>query len=300
MKELIAPLKAEGYSGGIRVDEPMSRHCSLRVGGKASLYAEPGRMEDLTVLLKVLKEADQPWMVIGGGTNVFFPGGGYRGCVVRLSGSFRDFEFHEDGTVKSGAAAATPAVFSRAVNNGLTGLESVAGIPGTLGGAVKMNAGTMGGSLSEVVHRVQILADGKVNWVGRDRLDFAYRRLNLPPGSVITRVELKLAEDDSQAVLARVNRVMEGRKATQPLGLPSAGCWFLNPHGENAGRLIDEAGLKGMRIGGAEVSSVHANFLVNTGDAVPSDFTELADIVRTTVKEKFGIVLEEEVQVVEG
>ncbi len=299
MKNLITAIRSEGLSGIVRESEPMSRHCSLKVGGLASFYAVPGSIEDLISLLGVLKNTGTPWMVIGGGTNIFFSEGGYRGCIIKLQGSFTEFELSGDGTLDVGAGAATQAVFAAAVKRGMTGMEFVAGIPGTIGGAVKMNAGTRDGSLSDIVRRIQVVEKGQVDWKDIGELEFGYRRLAVPGDPVITRVNMTLDTDDSQAILARVNRIMDRRKATQPLGVPSAGCWFLNPRGESAGRLIEEAGMKGKRIGGAEVSRIHANFLVNRGDAVPSDFEILADQVKEAVREKFGILLKEEVQVVQ-
>ncbi|UCF30117.1 MAG: UDP-N-acetylmuramate dehydrogenase [bacterium] len=300
MKTLSTALREAGFSGRLSEGEPLSQHCSLRVGGPAALYAEPEEMRDLETLLSALGERDLPWMILGGGTNVLFPDGGYPGCVVRLQGSFREFDVDEEGEVDAGAGAATQVLFAAAARIGLTGMEFAAGIPGTLGGAVRMNAGTGTGSIADVVQRIQILKGGILSWKEREELAFAYRRLTLSPGSVITRVNLKLARDDARAVLARGNRIMEGRRSSQPLELPSAGCWFLNPRDDSAGRLIEKAGLKGRRIGGAEVSAVHANFLVNVGGAASSDFIELAEEIRTAVRKKFGILLEEEVQVVQG
>jgi UDP-N-acetylmuramate dehydrogenase len=305
LKETIA---GRGFTGELKLEEQLSGHTSLRVGGPASLVALPAGVEDLVLLLEILAEKDLSWMVLGGGTNLLFANGGYHGCVIRLPASSGEW-----GTVNvegqhlvAGAAASLPAAVTLAAREGLSGLEGLAGIPGTVGGALRMNAGTRSGRMADVVEKVQLLervGDGDSDWAGTkwlagSEVGFTYRNTGLTGDQVVLAVEFSLRADDTEAIQARMKEQARMRKETQPLGEASAGCWFKNPEGDSAGRLIDAAGMKGMSCGGARVSQVHANFFVNTGSATAADFIELAGKVRNGVRGKFGIELEEEIQII--
>ncbi len=300
MREVLDRLRSNDFGGLLAEREHMSRHCSLKAGGQAAVLAIPGDADDLLTLLGTLKDSDVPWLIIGGGTNVIFTEDEYRGCVIRLGEGFSSMVIREDGQGEIGAACSTAKVLAAAVDKGFSGLEFAAGIPGTVGGAVRMNAGTHDGDFSGICTEVQIAQGDQVFWTARETLDFSYRRFELSPGAVITGIRVALTREDPRIVADRVDRVQSRRKKTQPLGLPSAGCWFLNPEGDSAGRLIDAAGMKGERIGGAEVSDVHANFLVNRGGAKSEDFVALADRIKTAVYDRFGVKLQEEVQLVGG
>jgi len=297
LKELATLLRDLGFAGGLLEGEPLSRHCSLGVGGAAALYAVAGDERDLQILCRSLDRSGAPWMVAGAGTNLLFPDGGYPGCVVRLGGEFDRCEFAGAGVLEAGAGFATPGLVARASGEGLTGVEFAAGIPGTVGGALRMNAGTREGDMGRAVAEIQYLHQGRLLWRGRGDLAFAYRSLVLPREAVITRARFALAPDDPRTVRERVEMSRAGRKKTQPKEA-SAGCWFRNPPGDSAGRLIEAAGLKGLRVGGAEVSRVHANFLVRRGPATAEDFLSLARKVREGVADRFGVLLAEEVHVV--
>jgi UDP-N-acetylmuramate dehydrogenase len=298
MRAVLDRLQSSRFGGVLAEGESMSRHCSLKVGGQAALLAVPEDLVELFMLLDILRDNDVPWLIIGGGTNMMFTTREYGGCVIRLGERFSSIVVREDGKWEIGAACATVKVLAAAAQKGLSGLEFAAGIPGTVGGAVRMNAGTHEGDFSGICSEVQIVEKDQALWVGRETLKFSYRRLELSPESVITGIRVILTQEDTQFVANEMERVQEKRKKTQPLGIPSAGCWFLNPMGDSAGRLIDAAGMKGERIGGAEVSDIHANFLVNRGQAKPEDFVALAAHVKNTVYDRFGVNLEEEVQVV--
>ena len=300
MRVILDRLQSSGFRGLLAEDEPMSRHCSLKVGGQAAFMAVPEKMDDLLLLLETLKDHDCPWLIMGGGTNVMFTGKEYEGCVIRLGEDFTSTAVKENGEWEIGAACVTANILAASAREGYSGLEFAAGIPGTVGGAVRMNAGTDKGDFSDICSEVEIVENNQVSWASRETLKFSYRKLELAAGSVITGVRVTLTPENSQVVTGKMERVQEKRRATQPLGIPSAGCWFLNPEGDSAGRLIDEAGMKGERIGGAEVSEVHANFLVNRGKAKPEDFLALAAHVKHTVHDMFGVVLEEEVRIVGG
>jgi len=303
---LIESITGNGFAGELRSGESLSVHTSLRVGGPADLLALPAGDGDLQILLELLQKENVPWMVLGGGTNVLFANGGYHGCVIQLPGSsgpWSDITVQEL-CIEAGAAASLSTVVARAAKEGLAGLESLAGIPGTVGGALRMNAGTRSGQISDVVKEVRLLdrvgdTEG-IRWVPASEVGFSYRNCGLSAHQVVLAVRFDLEKEDPEAILTRMKEQKQARKGSQPLGEISAGCWFKNPEGDSAGRLIDEAGMKGMRCGGALVSEVHANFLVNAGSATAGDFLELAGKVRKGVREKFGIELEEEVRIVGG
>jgi UDP-N-acetylmuramate dehydrogenase len=306
VRELQNKAVAAGFSGELKLDEQLSGHTSLRVGGPASLVALPAGVEDLILLIEVMEESGVPWIVLGGGTNVIFTNGGYHGCIVKLPVASEELgSVRIDGQyLVAGAAAPLPSVVSRAAREGLAGMECLAGIPGTVGGALRMNAGTRSGQISDVVEKVWLLektgGNTQVRWVDCSEIGFAYRESGLAAGQVVLAVRFRLEMDRSEAILARMKKQLAARRESQPYGEMSAGCWFRNPEGDSAGRLIDEAGMKGLTCGGARVSTVHANFLVNTGSATAADLFELANKVREGVRKKFGIELEEEVMVIDG
>jgi len=300
MRNVSSRIRDRGFQGELKLAEPLCRHLSLKTGGPAALFAEPDTLEDVTVLLACLEEESVPWVILGGGTNTVFTNGGYRGCVVRLGRQFTGLQVEEDSILLSGAALALASVVESAAQRGLSGMESLAGIPGTIGGAVFMNAGTRNGNIADVIREVRLF-DGKASrWEPSERLGFSYRSSRIPEGNIILDARLQLTPSSSKEVRSRMKVWIEQRKKTQPSGLPSAGCWFRNPAGDSAGRLIDEAGMKGESFGRAQVSEVHANFLVNLGGASTSDFLGLARKVRKRVHERFGVMLQEEVTIIDG
>ncbi len=297
MRAVRKTLHRRGFSGVISDRELMSGHCSLRVGGPARLFAVPETADDLNLLLDVLTAEKLPWCVIGGGTNVLFANGGYKGCVVKLGKGLAEVSVRKGGVIEAGAAASSSALLAAAIRAGLSGLEFLAGIPGTVGGALRMNAGTAGTDISEVASRIMVLSGKRVSWIEKDSLAFSYRCLDLPDGAIILGGEFKLVIDAPDAIASRVEAERKRRGQSQPVGTPNAGCWFRNPEGDSAGKLIDLAGLKGKAVGGARVSSVHANFFVNTGGAKAADFIQLAENVKEAVRINCGVDLKEEVHV---
>lgn len=293
-------LLALGFKGELKPAEPLSGHCSLRVGGPARLLAVAQDEEDLGIVIPFLKETAMPWVLLGGGTNTVFINGGFAGCVVKLGGGFSGIRMEEDLTVVAGASAPLPMLVALTADMGLTGLECLAGIPGTVGGAVRMNAGTGSGEISGSIDKVRVYSGDRVSWRERSKLGFAYRRSEIRDGEVVMAVRFKLGRSEPEPVKRTISEQLAKRKKAQPLDMASAGCWFRNPEGDSAGRLIDRAGLKGARMGGACVSEIHANFFVNTGGATAEDFLSLAAKVRDSVRSRFGVSLEEEVQVIHG
>ena len=300
MKALATRLREKGFAGGILEKEPLARHCSLRVGGEADLMAVPEDLEDLRLVTALLAEEGEPWMVLGGGTNVLFSNGGFAGCVIRMGKGFAQIRTEGDAGIFAGSSALLSSLVAFAGKRGLEGLECLSGIPGTVGGGVRMNAGTASGEIADTLRSADLLKGSGESRVGREEMGFSYRSSLLREGDIILGARFHLRASTPGIVRERIQEQIRRRKKSQPLRVPSAGCWFRNPEGDSAGRLIDEAGMKGVRCGGAQVSRVHANFLVNTGGATARDFLALADRVRKVVLERFGIILEEEVRVVHG
>lgn len=287
--------------------EPLRAHTSFRVGGPADLLFFPADREDLRAGLRLAAAHGVPVTVMGRGTNLLVRDGGVRGLVVNLC----DLSGIEGGevppqaapgtTVEVRALAGTPLskVINFAVRPGLSGLEWASGIPGTVGGAIVMNAGAHGRSMGELVLWVDLMdAGGGEERVPRGAIAFAYRSARLPRPGFVVEAGLALAVGTEPAVLAENKRCLEEHKRRLPFGWGSAGSVFKNPPGDHAGRLIDAAGLKGTRVGGAEVSTKHANVIVNSGQASAADILALAGLVVERVEREFGIRLEPEIQVV--
>jgi UDP-N-acetylmuramate dehydrogenase len=279
-----------------RSDEPMSRHTTYRVGGPAALSLQVDRLSELTAAVTILAEHEVPWVVIGKGSNLLVSDAGYEGAVLVLGSEFKRHS-QEAGLLKSGAGTALAVLVQDAFHVGMAGLEWAVGIPGTVGGALAMNAGTREGSIGSTVDSVTLLVPGEglVLLRGRD-VPWDYRTSGLTQRGIIVETTLAVREDDPARVRARMERILRERKATQPIGLPSAGSVFRNPPDASAGRLIESAGCKGARCGGAEVSSVHANFIVNTGGATAADIALLVRKVQMTVKDIHGVDLKPEIR----
>ncbi|MGD8353293.1 MAG: UDP-N-acetylmuramate dehydrogenase [Pseudomonadota bacterium] len=295
---LVRKIRERGFLGHLMEGEPLSRHLSLKAGGPAALVAVPESTEDVIELLGCLGSEGVPWVMLGGGTNVVFPNGGYKGCVVRLGRRFARIKMEGNSTLVTGAGLALPAAVETTAAHGLAGMECLAGIPGTVGGAVMMNAGTKEGEISDTIREVRLFDGQAIRWVPAERLGFTYRSTNLPGTHVILEARFGLTPSTEEAVRSKIRVLKARRDGRQPGGLPSAGCWFKNPEGDSAGRLIDQAGMKGKKVGNAQVSEVHANFLVNLGGASTSDFLTLARMVREAVHERFGVRLDEEVRII--
>lgn len=286
---------ARRVRGEVARDAPLAARTTIRVGGPADLLVRPADPDALAELLRAVRELGVPLHVLGGGANTLVADAGVRGVVLRLPPSLAPEDARGD-TLLLCAGQPTSRLWVRAHALGFVGMEFVAGIPGTLGGALAMNAGTRIGEMKDVVRRVELATADGAGFLDARELGFAYRTSRLPPGAVATRIEFALRPGD----VAESERVMQEdrdrRRRTQPLDKPSFGSTFRNPAGEYAGRLVEAVGLKGHRIGGAMWSDVHANFVVNVGGARASDVLGLVNLARYRVKERFGIVLETEVR----
>ena len=299
-------MEIKNFKGELRKNEPLSKHTSYGIGGPADILAYPVDQEDLRVLLQSIKAGKQNFLLLGGGTNVLVRDGGFRGVVItlqRMQAVTIEREYRSIGgsfvVVRAEAGVSLAKLLSFAVDQGLTGLEFGAGIPGTLGGAVCMNAGTSLGEMGDVVESVTLVTpDGETVTRSREEMGFGYRASSVPEGHVVLEVRIVLRRDEKEKIKARVKDLQDKRKKFQPWGLPSAGSVFKNPQEESAGKLIENAGLKGATIGGAQVSDKHGNFIVNTGKATAADVLALMDLIRGKVLENHGVRLEPEIKII--
>jgi len=281
-------------------EEPMARHTSFRVGGPARRMAFPESGEQLVLLLSIGRECGARPLVIGNGTNLLAPDEGLDRLVIVTTGLSRLELGAEPGSVIAGAGVPMARLADFAREQGLTGLEFAHGIPGTVGGGVCMNAGAYGGELKRVVSGVSALfPEEGVRSLAGEELAFGYRRSFLTdrPEAALLYAEFRLSPGDPEAIRGTMRELMERRRASQPLDLPSAGSTFKRPEGRFAGTLIDQCGLKGLTVGGAQVSEKHAGFIVNRGGAACADVRELIRRVQEAVFEKTGVRLEPEVKI---
>lgn len=297
MSALEQELKAH-FGERLRVSHPLAGLTSFQIGGPADLFVCVENDGELMTAMALAHRHGTSAMCLGAGTNLLVSDRGVRGLVVKLGESFGRIVI--DGVhVTVGAAMQFGAMVETVVDRGLAGLEFGEGIPGTVGGGLVMNAGAFGGEMARVVALVHgVTADGNARALSRDEVNFAYRRTDLPPRFVITRVDFELAYGDREELRARVIDLRARRAARQPRGLPNAGSVFKNPPGNFAGRLLEHAGLKGERMGGAAFSGQHANFIVNLGGARAVEVRALIELARRRVRESTGVTLEPEVRLI--
>ena len=294
---MMPALDNTNVQGELRYDEPMSRHTSWRVGGSADLFFVPASIEDLQVFFAQL-DSGEPVFWHGVGTNLLVRDGGIRGVVVSASGILKQLEQVDHYVVRAGAGVPCTQLARQCIRWGLGPSEFFAGIPGTVGGALAMNAGAHGGETWERVESVQTIdRSGEIHLRATAEYSVAYRSVKGPANEWFLEATLRFDPDVTPS-MDTLKEMLERRKTTQPLGLPSCGSVFRNPPGDHAARLIEAAGLKGHRIGGAEVSPKHANFIINADDASATDIEELIEFVRQTVLEEHGIELVHEVRIV--
>ncbi len=281
----------------VRRDEPLAMHTWFQLGGPAEYFAEPANPEELIALVGRCHEEEVPMRILGRGSNILVRDEGVPGTVIRLSAAaFCEIAVQKD-TIVAGGGAKLGRIVTTAVHQGLSGLEALVAIPGTLGGALHGNAGTHGGDIGQWTTRVTVVTPaGEILEKPREDLEFAYRESSLDE-PVILSAQLDLERDDPRELARRLQKQWIVRKASQPMGHQCAGCVFKNPRGASAGDLIERAGLKGTRIGGAVVSDRHANFIVAEPEASSQDVLRLIDLVRSQVHERVGIELELELEI---
>ncbi|SFI17141.1 UDP-N-acetylmuramate dehydrogenase [Planctomicrobium piriforme] len=285
------------FGNKIRLDEPLAQHTWLKLGGPAQMFAEPESVEELQALVQAADAEEIPVRLLGGGSNLLIRDEGVSGLVIRLAGDVLSSVSVEGNIVHAGGAALLSHVISQSVSAGLAGLESLVGIPGTIGGAVRGNAGGRHGEIGEVVRSVEVMTTrGEVFVRSGDELTFEYRFSSINE-LVILSVELDLKRGDVEELTRRMRQLWITKKASQPFSFQSAGCIFKNPRGLSAGSLIEQSGLKGTRIGGAEVSDRHANFIVTHAGATSADVLNLIELIQSRVRERHGIDLEVEIKI---
>ncbi|TCW37551.1 UDP-N-acetylmuramate dehydrogenase [Laceyella sacchari] len=299
MKQVIEELKLAGVTD-VRENEPLSRHTTWKVGGPADMLIYPRNEEGLEKAMRIVREHRLPWRAIGRGSNLLVRDGGIRGVVFKLDEGFNSLSI--DGTkVVAGGGYSTILLATMTAKQGLTGLEFAGGIPGNVGGAVYMNAGAHGSEIARVLESAKVLLESG-EWVtlSNEEMAFSYRTsiLQTEMKGIVTEATFRLERGNKEEITAQLAKFKDRRRQTQPLQYPCAGSVFRNPPGDYAGRLIQEAGLKGYRIGDAEVSEMHGNFIINRGNATAEDVLNLIAYVKKTIEEKYQVVLEPEVQVV--
>jgi len=277
----------------------MNSYSTFRVGGKAEAICFIHELNEFKRLLSFLNSEIIPWMVIGRGSNLLVTDKGINGVVMILKGKLADVREEDNNILAAGGGLSITRLLKYCVQQGLSGMEFMSGIPGTLGGAVIMNAGAYGKEIGEQILNVGIVnSEGETKEMKHSQIPFAYRKASMPEKSIIYSVTIKLKKDKRELIKERIENNLNERKETQPLDLPSCGSVFKNPDGDYAGRLIEQCGLKGKCIGGAMVSPKHANYIVNTGNARSSQILELMEHVKRKVRDKTGIMLEPEIRVV--
>jgi len=290
------------FKGTLMEDVPLAGFCTFGIGGPADFLAMPADLEDLKSLLAAVVGEGVPLLVLGRGSNVLISDRGFRGAVVVIGREMGGVELDAERKVDVESGCGLDRLITWAIDSGLGGLEKLSGIPGSTGGAVRMNAGALGSSIGEYIEGVYVLSlrGGSIEdrCLDREEVGFEYRRTELEETDLIYKVKLELQEDDKSILAERRREALSWRKENQPIGLPSAGSVFRNPQRASAGELIDRCGLKGMRVGGAVVSEKHANFIVNTGGASADDVYRLIERVKDVVSREQGVELEEEIRLI--
>ena len=297
MKELIEVLSSVLGEGKLKLEEPMSAHTTFRIGGPAEIFAEPDSEEKLSRIVSLCKEAGVPFGCVGNGSNLLVSDSGIRGVVISTRKGMEWLKIEGD-LMTVGAGILLGKAASEACKAGLGGLEFAGGIPGSVGGAVVMNAGAYGGEMKQVLTKIHVLMpDGKLVWIPVSEMGLGYRTSCIPAcGGIVTAAQFKLYKKDSAEIKAEMDELGRRRREKQPLEFPSAGSTFKRPEGYFAGKLIQDAGLAGFRIGGAEVSAKHCGFVINRGGATAADVLELCRQIEDEVYSRFGVSLEMEIR----
>lgn len=284
-------------SDRVLLEEPMKRHTTFRIGGPAEVFVMPGNLEEVQRILEICRTEDLPYFILGNGSNLLVSDKGYQGVVVQLYRNFGQIRV-EDSRIHAQAGALLSGIAAAAREASLTGFEFAGGIPGTLGGAVVMNAGAYGGEMKDVLKEVTVLTpEGRVLTLQADELHMGYRTSVIKEaGYIVLEAVISLEKGDQEEIRSRMQELAGMRTSKQPLSYPSAGSTFKRPEGYFAGKLIMDSGLRGYQVGGAQVSEKHCGFVINTGNATAKDVTTLMSDVQRIVMEKFGVKLEPEVK----
>ncbi|MGH7431067.1 MAG: UDP-N-acetylmuramate dehydrogenase [Candidatus Methylomirabilales bacterium] len=289
---------AKQFRGRVVYGEPLGKYTSFGIGGPADIMVFPEGEADVRAALRLCREEGVPYLVLGGGSNLLVRDGGFRGLVLHLEGIFTQLNV-EGRRVSAGAGVRLSRLVAFCSKLALSGVECLAGVPGSVGGAVRGNAGAFGGSVADHLVAVRLLTrEGDEHVFSRDRMEFSYRRSSLPEECVVLEAAFDLEQGDTGEIRRRISANLVQRNRGQPVEWRSAGSVFKNPPGEYAGRLVEKAGLKGVRVGGACISPKHGNFIINLGGATATDILALIDLMQRQVREKMQVELELEVRVV--
>ena len=283
----------------VLTNEPMSRHTTFRIGGPADYYVTPGSPDEIIKILDLCKNSGMPFYIVGNGSNLLVKDEGFRGLVIEIGSRISNVSINEY-RITAGAGAKLGQVAKTAMENGLAGMEFAHGIPGTVGGAVVMNAGAYGGEIKDIIVEATVLdTDGNIYVLSKEALELGYRQSVVSRKNyIVLEAVFLLLPDEPGWIKGRMDELSAKRREKQPLEYPSAGSTFKRPQGGFAAKLIEDSGLKGYSIGGAQVSEKHSGFVINTGDATASDVLKLIEYIRDTVERDSGIRLETEVKIV--
>ncbi|MFY0759146.1 UDP-N-acetylmuramate dehydrogenase [Metabacillus dongyingensis] len=299
MEKILMKLQ-EAEVGKVVQNEPLAKHTTIKIGGPAEIFVEPSSIEDLKKTMDTVTESGVPWRAIGRGSNLLVGDSGIKGVVIKLGKGLDHLEVDGE-TITAGGGYSLIKLTTVISKQGLSGLQFAGGIPGSVGGAVYMNAGAHGSDMSKILVKAHILfEDGTMEWLTAEELEFSYRTSLLQkkrPGICLEAV-LKLEKGNREEIVAELQKNKDYRRETQPWDHPNCGSVFRNPLPHYAGQLIQESGLKGYQIGGAKISELHGNFIVNTGNATAKDVLDLIDFVKKTIYEKHGVKMETEVEIV--
>lgn len=281
-------------------DEPMKLHTTFRIGGSADFFVRPESEDEIKALIECAGKYNIAYYILGGGSNLLVNDEGYRGLMIQLGDEFGQILMSDDTMITAKAGARLSKVGSFAASKGLAGFEFASGIPGTVGGAVVMNAGAYGGEIKDIIVSASVLAsDGRIQTLAADEMEFGYRTSIIQrKGWTVLSATFKLEHGDEESIRGHIRELAIRRREKQPLEYPSAGSTFKRPEGYFAGKLIEDAGLKGLCVGGAKVSDKHAGFVINEGGATASDVIRLTDEIKKKIMEIYGIELELEVKVI--
>lgn len=282
----------------VKLEEPMEKHTTFRIGGPADYFLCPQTAEELKAVIHVCKETGTPYFILGNGSNLLVSDKGYRGAVIQIWKNMSEVSVEDETKIRAQAGAQLSKIASCALEQSLEGFEFAAGIPGTLGGAVVMNAGAYGGEMKDVLKEVTVMtAAGEILVLPAEKLEMGYRTsLVKTKGYLVLSAVIVLEQGDQEVIKARMKELTEQRVSKQPLEFPSAGSTFKRPEGYFAGKLIMDAGLRGYQTGGAQVSEKHCGFVINKDNATAADVCRLLRDVQDKVKEQFGVTLEPEVK----
>ncbi|MDO4301048.1 MAG: UDP-N-acetylmuramate dehydrogenase [Clostridia bacterium] len=295
---IIEDLRVLAGDNNVIENEPMSKHTTFRIGGKADVFITPDSDKSLFACVEYVKNRNIPYYIIGNGSNLLVRDNGFRGVIIQLYKNFSDIKV-KDNIITAKAGALLSSAAKTAMNNSLSGMECLSGIPGTIGGAICMNAGAYGGEMKDIVVETKVINNGKFETISNEDSEFGYRKSRImAENMIVVETVIKLEKGSKEDIQAKMSELLVQRNSKQPVELPSAGSTFKRPEGYFAAKLIDDSGLRGFSVGQAQVSPKHCGFVVNNGGSTAKEVIELMDKVSQKVYEKFGVKLEPEVRII--